>query len=178
MDPVGRRDYFEHDFAPVAENECDLRLLARRQRWLLWLIGAALVMHAIPVGLWYLQVPTKIFPIQALQMILRLVAAIGIVAVMRANGDGVASQIACGLLMFIPCGDLIVLFAVNFFVTATLQRAGLPLGLLGVSAEAVERHLNSNLCRGCGYDLTGNVSGRCPECGVVVLDRPEAPGAA
>lgn len=20
-------------------------------------------------------------------------------------------------------------------------------------------------CRGCGYDLTGNVSGRCPECG-------------
>ena len=24
----------------------------------------------------------------------------------------------------------------------------------------------SNLCRACGYDLTGNVSGVCPECGV------------
>ncbi|MHC4066868.1 MAG: hypothetical protein ACYSUI_20520 [Planctomycetota bacterium] len=23
-------------------------------------------------------------------------------------------------------------------------------------------------CQGCGYDLTGNVSGVCPECGVAV----------
>ena len=23
-------------------------------------------------------------------------------------------------------------------------------------------------CRNCGYDLTGNVSGRCPECGTVI----------
>ncbi len=29
-------------------------------------------------------------------------------------------------------------------------------------------------CRVCGYDLTGNVSGRCPECGTVV---PSMPGA-
>lgn len=29
-------------------------------------------------------------------------------------------------------------------------------------------------CRECGYDLTGNVSGRCPECGRVV-PRPPAP---
>lgn len=24
---------------------------------------------------------------------------------------------------------------------------------------------DANLCGACGYDLTGNVSGRCPECG-------------
>jgi uncharacterized RDD family membrane protein YckC len=24
------------------------------------------------------------------------------------------------------------------------------------------------LCLGCGYDLTGNVSGRCPECGLII----------
>lgn len=32
----------------------------------------------------------------------------------------------------------------------------------------VVRHLRRRglgLCTGCGYDLTGNVSGRCPECG-------------
>jgi len=29
-------------------------------------------------------------------------------------------------------------------------------------------------CQTCGYDLTGNVSGRCPECGAPVPDtRPE-----
>ena len=27
----------------------------------------------------------------------------------------------------------------------------------------------SGACRACGYDLTGNVSGRCPECGRSVL---------
>jgi hypothetical protein len=30
-------------------------------------------------------------------------------------------------------------------------------------------------CRKCGYDLTGNVSGRCPECGERVRDE-EKPG--
>ncbi len=28
------------------------------------------------------------------------------------------------------------------------------------------------LCLGCGYDLTGNVSGRCPECGLEVAKQP------
>jgi DNA-directed RNA polymerase subunit RPC12/RpoP len=29
----------------------------------------------------------------------------------------------------------------------------------------------SGICRHCGYDLTGNISGRCPECGLRVLAR-------
>ncbi len=29
-------------------------------------------------------------------------------------------------------------------------------------------------CRKCGYNLTGNVSGRCPECGREVPDRGPA----
>jgi hypothetical protein len=32
------------------------------------------------------------------------------------------------------------------------------------SAEGSPRN-----CSGCGYDLTGNVSGRCPECGAAIL---------
>lgn len=32
-------------------------------------------------------------------------------------------------------------------------------------------------CRQCGYDLTGNMSGRCPECGTAIpKDRMEGPG--
>ena len=30
------------------------------------------------------------------------------------------------------------------------------------------RRMMSGQCVGCGYDLTGNVSGRCPECGEMV----------
>jgi hypothetical protein len=29
------------------------------------------------------------------------------------------------------------------------------------------------LCRKCGYNLTGNVSGRCPECGLIIHAPPE-----
>jgi hypothetical protein len=46
----------------------------------------------------------------------------------------------------------------------------LPFLLLLVRAAAFFlrdcRHLPQNACRACGYNLTGNVSGRCPECGL------------
>lgn len=35
---------------------------------------------------------------------------------------------------------------------------------LFVNARAVLRRLPKGLCPNCGYDLTGNTSGRCPEC--------------
>lgn len=31
------------------------------------------------------------------------------------------------------------------------------------------RQLESRFCLNCEYDLTGNVSGRCPECGTKIL---------
>ena len=44
----------------------------------------------------------------------------------------------------------------------------MPVVLLGLVAGvfwlADSRHKRPGHCR-CGYDLTGNVSGRCPECG-------------
>jgi predicted Zn-ribbon and HTH transcriptional regulator len=33
--------------------------------------------------------------------------------------------------------------------------------------------LKANQCRSCGYDLTGNTSGTCPECGTKASDKPE-----
>ena len=32
---------------------------------------------------------------------------------------------------------------------------------------------NPGHCRACDYDLTGNTSGRCPECGKAVAPEPE-----
>lgn len=31
-----------------------------------------------------------------------------------------------------------------------------------------DRHRQLNHCRSCGYNLTGNVSGVCPECGTPI----------
>jgi rRNA maturation endonuclease Nob1 len=50
-----------------------------------------------------------------------------------------------------------------------LQYVGLLLTFLGlirglVSSFTDPRYLAGH-CHGCGYDLTGNISGTCPECG-------------
>jgi predicted amidophosphoribosyltransferase len=37
--------------------------------------------------------------------------------------------------------------------------------LLCISLLAIRRRTRPGLCRFCGYNLTGNVSGVCPECG-------------
>jgi len=43
-------------------------------------------------------------------------------------------------------------------------------GLLVWSFLLPNVHDASNACYKCGYDLTGNVSGRCPECGVPIAE--------
>ena len=40
--------------------------------------------------------------------------------------------------------------------------------LLAALIAARPRKPGPGHCRKCGYDLTGNVSGKCPECGEVV----------
>jgi hypothetical protein len=49
-----------------------------------------------------------------------------------------------------------------------------PLGLLALATFALwwreRRPFPAGRCRTCGYDLTGNVSGRCPECGGALGD--------
>lgn len=48
--------------------------------------------------------------------------------------------------------------------------------LIGIVATLLVKHREVNkvhrdgICDQCGYDLTGNTSGVCPECGVVIAD--------
>lgn len=64
----------------------------------------------------------------------------------------------------------------------------LPLGawlLAGIAAIAAARWsrkrdlpevwVAQGRCAACGYDLTGNVSGKCPECGTIITRQPEGP---
>ncbi len=55
--------------------------------------------------------------------------------------------------------------------------AAFPAGLLGARACRRVRWLRTGRCLGCGYDLTGNTSGVCPECGTPA-ERASSEGAA
>lgn len=55
---------------------------------------------------------------------------------------------------------------------------GLMGGLIGFAWGQIATHMLQpylakelpGVCRSCGYDLTANVSGVCPECGAAVID--------
>lgn len=63
------------------------------------------------------------------------------------------SQYAYQLRLFFPIWWLVAAFA------------GLSLGIFGWTWRKRLRH-PAHACSKCGYDLTGNVSGVCPECGL------------
>ena len=41
----------------------------------------------------------------------------------------------------------------------------------------MDRKRDRGICRVCKYDLTGNVSGVCPECGTAIEENAESPPA-
>lgn len=76
---------------------------------------------------------------------------------------------------------LVVLIHHNF-LSENLQRALMPLECwvpivwipacwLSLKEDIKERYLPAGLCRICKYNLTGNISGICPECGSAVAGK-------
>jgi hypothetical protein len=59
-------------------------------------------------------------------------------------------------------------YAVNFPIYVLFLIVAAPTVFLWLRHP---RHYPPQYCQRCGYDLTGNVSGRCPECGVRREDR-------
>lgn len=149
----------------------DLRKLARRQRWMLWLILLSIITQLLPLlalprgdYLQFLVVFISIFKATAYLLII-----VGVVLLLTAQGNHILMIIVCGILMFAPCANLLLLILVNMSVTRTLKRAGMHVRLMGVKDEDVEKLINPDLCSGCGYNLTGNISGVCPECGINIV---------
>jgi len=87
-----------------------------------------------------------------------------------------ATQIAAQLVVVVPASRLMRSYGLyRSFVGWPLSAAAAALGCY-VIVWLVRRRITRNLrmeltrrglptCLGCGYDLTGNVSGVCPECG-------------
>jgi len=92
----------------------------------------------------------------------------GLVAVwqlMSALRWSIVGRLVCMILLFVPVANLGVLVALSESANRAFRRVGIRVGFMGVADEVVRRRLLTNLCIECGYDLTGNVSGICPECG-------------
>ncbi len=146
----------------------DIRKLARRQRWILWLVLASVLSQFLmfmPLGGMYAIVHVIVTLLWLASYVLMIV---GVVLLLTARGSHVLIIILCGILMVAPCANLLLLLLVNMGVTRTLRRAGLHVGFMGVKEEQLERVLRDDLCTACGYNLTGNVSGVCSECGTTI----------
>lgn len=131
---------------------------------MLWLILITIAAQCLPLLLFGQLRPVMFVMLSVVSMVYVLLV-VGVVLLLTAQGSHVLIIIACGILMLAPCVNLLLLLLVSMSVTRTLRRAGLHVGLMGVNDEDVERIVNQELCNGCGYNLTGNVSGCCPECG-------------
>ena len=133
-----------------------------------WLVLIAIAAQFFPL-MFTGQVSMVIFAfLGVLQLVVWLLLFVGAVLLLSAQGNNPLLTILCAIVMIAPCANLILLLLINMSVTRTLRRAGLRVGMTGVKDEGVERSINPMLCTGCGYDLTGNISGVCPECGCPV----------
>ena len=157
-------------FSGVPARAPNLKLVARTQRQLLWLI---LIM--IGVQLWLATAPrtmnagntgqTLLIASGIASVIVQLVGIALVVRMASAEGSHWSTCVLYAILMLVPCINVLVLVHVNQRATTMLKDRGVRIGLMGVPRRQMEM-LEDGRCRGCGYDMRGLDGARCPECGV------------
>lgn len=128
-----------------------------------------LIMVTIQVALYVAMIAVMGEPlISGVLALLWLIAAVtAIVQTVRlslASGGNIVLAVIGGLAMLFPVLGLLLMLGVNSRATTLLKVAGVPVGMLGVSASNMAR-LRAGTCAHCGYDLKGIEKTTCPECG-------------
>ncbi len=76
------------------------------------------------------------------------------------------------MLCFVPILQIAIGLAVCIWVARECRKLGIATTWRGLPESAVARLVSINYCRGCCYDLTGNKSGVCSECGKAIEAAP------
>jgi hypothetical protein len=90
---------------------------------------------------------------------------------------GRGTILECGVLkpLIVEPGTSFAITAIVLPLLPVAAISGLLPALAGIRFAIRRRRLRSpNNCSECGYNLTGNMSGICPECGVAVLSQKGA----
>lgn len=153
----------------------DVRLVAQRQRRLIWCVLIMLFLSFVGPFTMALRPPGGGLLMDMLGLILPLcvlgftvLVVVWTIATMNALRMHIVWRILYAPLLFFPLVGLLCLLSVNRRATTALRKAGLRVGFMGVDDDEVVRRLSRFVCTGCGYDLTGNVSGFCSECGTEI----------
>lgn len=146
----------------------DLREVAKRQRSLLWYVLASLLIQVALCTGGFAFHPILAAATGLAFWTLQIIIIVGVVRLLIALGVNVVWCVISALLLLAPCINLLLLLAINRQATSALKKAGLRVGLMGVPDEQVVRRMSIHICRSCGYNLTGNISGVCPECGTAI----------
>lgn len=166
---LGRRD--GGSVAP-SRSRVDLVELALFHRWVIPCAAtAALTQLVLPVA--SMSLPTAPALFDSLSVMVALAAwPLSLIVAFRMAvglGSGAGIALSAAALSLIPGANIVVLVLLRDAASRQLKRAGIHLASATYRADVVARMLRGEICRQCAYDLTGNQSGRCPECGAEIL---------
>lgn len=152
----------------------NLPLIVRRQRWAVVALSLILLTYALELMLGIVprfQAPAGsplIWTALVWILTVKTVTVLCIVLLLRAFKDPPVAIVVQAWIATMPFMDILMLMITALRVRTALAESGVKVGWLWVSDDEVARRLAGLACRKCGYTLTGNVSGRCPECGTAI----------